>query len=294
MPNPYDINTHTLIRFFDTDVLPGFSYQYRIRMRMKNPNFKQADKVSKPDDAKIEFLEGRWQDVPDIISIPVDSFLYAGNSANYVNDKNDLIKEYGNEAPLRKLLETDDVAAGRRAVVQVQRWMPQVRIEGSGNKVEPVGTWVVAEIPVAPGEYIGKRQLIELPLWSGGLGNYVLRELSGGVKVAGIKDPKHQPKGWPVNFRQPTILVDFEGGKSKLTVNGKEVLDEADSELLILQPDGKVSVRNSGIDAKLTDRTEREIIWKEWTKRVKERRDVAVPGGPPGSGGSGFERGGGN
>jgi len=291
-PNPYEINTHTLLRFFDSDVQPGYSYQYRIRVRMKNPNFKMADKVSKPDDAKIEFLEGRWQDMPDVVSIPVDSFLYAGNSATYVAEKTDLIKEYGNETQLRKLLETDEVAAGRRAVVQLHRWMPQVRIEGSGNKVEPVGTWVVAEVPVGPGEFIGKRQLIELPLWSGGLGNYVLRELSGGVKVAGIRESKHQPKGWPVNFRQSSILVDFEGGKSKLTVNGREVLDEADSELLILQPDGKVSVRNSGEDGKLTDRAERQIIWTDWIKRVKERRDVAVPGGIPGAPGGGFDRGG--
>ena len=95
---------------------------------------------------------------------------------------------------IKNLMDERAVQEGRKAVVQVQQWTQQIRLD-TGNKTEPVGTWVVSDLAVSPGEYIGKRQLVELPLWSAGLGNYVLRELTSGVRVWGVRDPKNQPKG---------------------------------------------------------------------------------------------------
>ena len=220
--------------------------------------------------------------------------MYAHDSAEYAESSTKLVESYGKESAFRKFLEVDEVNAGRRAVVEVQQWKAGVRLEGTSNKSEPVGTWIVAKIPVAPGEFIGKRQFLELPLWSGGLGNYVLRELGSSLKIAGIKDPKHQPRGWPLQFRTASVLVDFDGGKTKVRVGDREVADEADSELLIVQPDGKLMVLNSGVDGANRDRKERDTVWTEWVARVKERRDVTVPGGgAPGLPGGGFGRPGG-
>ena len=270
------------------------SYQYRVKVKMRNPNFGKGNLVSKLDDAKREILEGPWLEIPEVFTAPTDYFLYAHDSAEYADASTKLIDANGKEAQFRKFLEVDEVKDGRRAVVEIQRWMPSVRLENS--KVEPIGTWVVAKLPVGPGEFIGKRQFLELPLWSGGLGNYVLRELAGGLRIFGIRDPKHQPKGWPMSFRSPSILIDFDGGKVKPRVNDREVADDADSELLILQPDGKLLVRNSGADTANRERKERDTVWTEWVARVKERRDVAVPGaGTPGTpAGGGFTRPGSN
>ncbi len=293
-PNPYDeIIDHNLLRFIDSDIQVGVSYQYRVKVKMKNPNFGKASLVSKPDDAKRETLEGPWLEIPEVFTAPTDYFLYAHDSAEYADASTKLIDANGKEAPFRKFLEVDEVKDGRRAVVEIQRWMPSVRLENS--KVEPIGTWVVAKVPVGPGEFIGKRQFLELPLWSGGLGNYVLRELAGGLRIFGIKDPKHQPKGWPMAFRSPSILIDFDGGKVRPRINDRDVADDADSELLILQPDGKLLVRNSGADTVNRDRKERDAVWTEWVARVKERRDVAVPAtGAPGTPAGGFTRPGSN
>ena len=294
-PDPAaEVVEHKLLRFLDTDVQPGVSYQYRVKVKMRNPNYGKPSLVGKLDDAKREILEGPWLEIPEIVTAPSDNFLYAGDSLKYVEDSTKLIDANGKEAPFRKFLEVDEVRDGRRAVVEIQRWMPSVRI--GETKSEPIGTWVIGKLPVGPGEFIGKRQFLELPLWSGGLGNYVLRELAGGLRIFGIKDAKHQPKGWPLQFRSASILIDFDGGKVRPRVNDREVSDDADSELLILQPDGKVTVRNSGADGVNRDRKERDTVWTDWVARVKERRDVAVPAtGTPGAvPGGGFTRPGSN
>ena len=98
-----------------------------------------------------------------------------------------------------------------------------------------------------------------------------------------------------MNFKSSSILVDFDGGKSKSRINDKEVLDDADSELLILQPDGKLMIHNSGTDGENRLRTDRDSVWTEWVKRVKSRKDFQAPGvgGPSGGGAGGFDKGGG-
>jgi hypothetical protein len=285
--NPFEVE-FLLMRFFDTTIEPGRTYQYRVRVKMENPNYGQVGKVARPDYAKQKELVGQWFAIPETLTVPSESYLFAANSAPYVEAAKEMVDANGKEAAIRRVLEQEEVQNGKRAVVQVQAWLPELRIDGSGAKKEPVGTWVVADIPVAVGEYIGKRQLIELPLWSAGLGNYVLRELSGGVKVGGVRDQRNQPKGWPVNFRTNSILVDFEGGKPKARVGDRDITDDAETELLIIRPDGRLLVRHSGQDAAEADRTAREKKWDEWVKRVKERKDVNTGTGPGGT----FDRGG--
>jgi len=266
---------HILMRFLDTDVKPGFTYQYRVRLRMKNPNFKQTGKVGRDDDAKIEFLNSVWVEIPEKVTIPNESFLYAYDANKYLDYVKTLSESSGKEPQIAKLLEERDVREGKKTVVQVQTWMEKIRID-SGNKTEPVGTWVVSAMPVGPGDYIGRRQLVELPLWSSGIVNYVLRELAGGVKVAGLTNQKNQPKGWPINFRTQSILVDFDGGKSKNRINDKDVFDDSASELLILRADGKLLVRSSADDMDEKDRAKRNNDWDDWLSRVKLRKDLSV------------------
>jgi hypothetical protein len=284
---------YTLLRFLDVDPRPGYSYQYRIRVKMKNPNHNQPDKVSRKSDAKVETLYGPWAQLPEIITVPPESFVYAADADEYVKDVDEKFRQYGRELAIRNVMEYRQVQEGKRAIVQFQTWMPQIRIDGSGNKTEPIGTWVVAEMPVAAGEYIGRRQLVELPLWSAGQQAYVLRELSGGAKLAGLANQKNQPKGWPVNFRTQSVLVDFEGGKTKAELADRTVTDDSATEVLILRPDGQLLVRNSVADAEDPKKKARQETWDKWLERVRQRKDMSQMMGGPMEPGGGFQKGGG-
>jgi hypothetical protein len=95
--------------------------------------------------------------------------------------------------------------------------------------------------------------------------------------VKGIDD-KNQPRGWPVTFRpKPSVLlVDFDGGQVKTRINNREVVEETSTELLLLQPDGKLLVKSSAEDMNDPRRQEREKTWNEWIERVKARRDAPM------------------
>jgi hypothetical protein len=282
-----------LLRFLDVDVRPGFSYQYRVRLKLQNPNYGKKTGVGRKSDAAVQTVEGRWTELPEQITLPPETQFYAIDPQKYLADFKAFHKSHGDEYALKRLAEVEPLEAGRRAAVQVQQWRPSVRIDGT-TKQEPIGTWVVADLPVAPGEYVGKRSLVELPLWSAGLANYVLRELAGGVKVTGIRNQQNQPKGWPINFRTPDVLVDFDGGRQVRRVGDRNVADDAAQELLIIRPDGKLVVKNSAEDLADDTRKNRNDLWSQWLDRVKARstQPAAGPGGPGGPGG-GFGRPGG-
>ena len=283
-----------LLRFFDVDVLPGYSYKYRIKVVMMNPNFGRPKTVREPSDAKKEFLTSpTWVEVPELVTFPPEAHLYAYDTGAYADTAETLAREYasGNNKAfglLNLLFGIRDVKFGNEAVVQMQTWMPQVRSTGSTG--EPVGTWVIAEMPVAPGEYVGRRQLVKLPLWSSSVGGYVLRELSTAINVAGLP-AQNQPKGWTVNFGTKSVLVDFEGGSVRADVAGKRVEETTATELLILRPDGKLTIRNSAVDMADPKREARDSEWKAWIDRV--RTQLTAPTNPDGEGGFGFGRPGG-
>ena len=271
---------YTLIRFLDTTVEPGFTYQYRVRVRMKNPNNNKFKSLS-ADAAEVETLTGPFVAIPNSIILPPEFHFYAEESKQYVEHGEKLVGEYKNSSPLRKALEVEEVAEGRKAAVQIQRWTENLLIGGSTGQKEPVGTWVVADLPVGPGEFVGQRQLVELPLWSSGQQSYVLRETSAGTKIPGV-----QLKGWPINFRTNLVLIDFDGGKVTARQDGRTITDDSDSQLLILHPDGSLQVRDSGADAKDRERAERAKVWDDWVAKVRTQAQTP-PAGLGGQGGRG-------
>src|SRR6185369_15642877 len=90
----------------------------------------------------------------------------------------------------------------------------QVKLSDDTKK-EPIGAWVVAEMPVGRGDFVGKKQFVKLPLWDSAKMEYQLRELPAEAVRArpGGPKPKEQPHGWLVNFASRDVLVDFEGGR---------------------------------------------------------------------------------
>jgi hypothetical protein len=276
MPKSVEID-HLLLRFIDVDVQPGLTYEYRIRLRMRNPNYQRPNEVANPADAKVEFLESPWTTLDRPITVPTESFLFAGDVAEY---RNKIDEEYGKERNVRELREMLQVREGQ-AVVELASWMEQVRTD-TGGKREPVGAWVVAEIPTGRAEFIGRKYYVKLPLWSSTAQAYVLREIPDKIIPTrpGQKDAA-QPKGWMVDFSTPALLIDFEGGIVRGRVANKEVNEEASTELLILRADGKLEVRKSQVDQ--NDPTRKRIIemWNNWVKAAEKRQGTTEsnPGG---------------
>ena len=281
LKSPVEIE-HLLLRFVDVDVEPGLTYEYQIRLRLKNPNYKLTKEVSKPSDAEKEFLPSPWVQLADAITIPSETYLFASDwSAYYKRTKEDHEKE---QVLLNRLQVKE-----HQAVVETCGWMQEVKT-GEGGKREPIGAWVVADYPVGRGEYVGRKQYVKLPLWSSETRSYVLREIPDKVipvRPGGPKDPP-QPRGWLMDFTSnKSILVDFEGGKVRTRAGGREVIEEVSSELLVLRGDGKLVVKNSAQDD--SDKFRKEIVdvWEKWVKDVSTRKTTPEEGGgfaprPPG------------
>jgi len=247
---------HMMIRFLDVDVDPGFTYQYRIRVKMKNPNFGRRD-VGRPSDAKVAILNGPWTEIATKVTVSSDLNMYLADPVKYHEA---IVAKYKDRA-VQNLLDNKN---GELPVIQIQTWMQQILLDG--NKREPLGAWVLGEIPVNRGEFIGKKQLISLPLWSAEKVKFLLQTLPK-YKVANAKE---QPKGVLVDFSTSMMCVDFEGGKTKQTFGQRNVEDESAVEMLILRPDGSIFVRNSAQDADEPDRVDREKGWNDWIKRVED------------------------
>ena len=268
---------HMMIRFLDVDVEPGFTYQYRLRVKMKNPNFGRRD-VGRPSDAIPPILFGEWTTIGTKVTVSSDLNMYLGDPVKYHDA---IVAKYKDRA-VQNLLDNKN---GELPIVQIQTWMQQVVLDG--GKREPLGAWVLGEIPVNRGEFIGKKQLISLPLWSAEKVKFLLQTLPK-YKVANAKE---QPKGVLVDFTTSMMCVDYEGGKTKQTFGSRNVEDESAVEMLILRPDGSIFVRNSAQDAEETDRVEREKGWNDWIKRVEDDTKTAGsltnPMGPMGDFGKG-------
>jgi hypothetical protein len=278
---PVDID-HLLLRFIDPAVEPGYTYQYQIQLRLKNPNFGRDGEVSKPADAKKEFLDSPWV-MTGAITVPSETFLFA---ADWDGHNKKTSEEYGKEPVLMRRLEAKE----HQAVVETVAWMEQVRT-GDGGKREPVGAWVVADYPVGRGEFVGRRQYVKLPLWSSENMNYILREIPDKIipKFGGREQP--QPRGWLMDFTSnKSILVDFEGGKVKTRAGNRDIVDEVATEMLILRGDGRLVVKRSAEADE--DKMRKELVgkWETWLKEVMARKASSMddPSGfsprPPGPG----------
>lgn len=279
---------HLLVRFIDCDVRPGYSYQYQIQIELVNPNWGRPNDMANPAQAtepKYQFLKGEWSVLDQVTKVPEESFLYAYDPAQY---RDEVKEKYKEQPKLRERLQAKD----NQAAVQAMAWLEQVKTDTSGQR-EPVGAWVVAEMPVGRGEYVGRRTFVHLPLWSSEQNQYVFRELSA-ERV--VRD-RVQPKGWLVDFSTRAVLVDFDGGRVKTRkADGKLIDEDVTTDLLIAGPDGRLQVRSTAVDGPDKNRQEIAGIWGRWIRQVEENRPAAAVGTnnpflrpgqpPPGSGGS--------
>jgi hypothetical protein len=262
-PPPPEVE-HLLLRFVDVDVKPGYTYEYRVRLKMKNPNFGKKNEVANPAYASVERLFSDWAQLTDTVTVPPEKYTFAADVSNY---RKNIEEAYGKEKELLHRLQVKDY----QAVVEICTWMEQVKTD-TGGKREPVGAWVVADIPVSRGEYVGRKQYVRLPLWSSESKAYVLREVPDEI-VKGIAGKRvAQPKGWLVDFSTRDVLVDFDGGKVTTKVGNKTVTEDVGTEMLIVRADGKLVVKNSLVDEGDPERKQITSVWDKWIKTVETRK----------------------
>ncbi len=265
-PKARALPDYCLLRFIDFTVQPGHSYEYRVRVRMANPNHGQKARVEKESLAEPKELLGPWTVVPGAVA-PGPDLLY------YVAD------------PTLIDPTLPGLAAGPDEVAfQFQRWMPYYEVvKGSQTLIFPVGGWVVApRVLVSRGARVRGTQQVLLPIWSPEEGRYIeagtalpdsprVHFKSLLMEMARRMLTQVVPTGVTVDFDpnpkrdDAPLLVNFEGGKRLY----RRVEARAPIEVLLLSPDGKLFARDSVTDATDPLRAERESAWRKWVREGK-------------------------
>jgi hypothetical protein len=270
-PIAYTPPEKCLFRFLDVTVEPGKTYAYRVKIKIANPNYgRQNLAVSKEAAADPVLVAPEWCELTRRVGeeevalrVPVsDELVY------YTVDEK---------------LDRAPAANQERAAVQIHRWLDEERINPSDqSSVVPVGEWTVLErLLLHRGEYIGRLQEVELPVWRTALERFALANHEDDQNLPpASQDRRVKPKGVmvdfatdPVSFR-PSILVDFEGGKRTFTSDGKDIHEESTVEMLVLNADGKLTVHNSRADAEDRTRRQRYDVWKQEIKSLKDKENT--------------------
>lgn len=233
---------HLLGRIVDVTVEAGKIYEYRLQVRMANPNFGRDD-VANPSFAESPELEpdpNSWYVVPDKVVVPSD-WKY------YVVDP-----------------EKTKIDPKNQVAFQIHRWVE--RQNDDIRRGRPIGDWAVAEkVIVNVGQFIGRMAHVELPIWYERMDAFI---------IPSEKDERNLTRsGINVNFAHPkneAILVDIDGPDSSTYNRGtNKVKDDINYEAVVLSDDGKLLVHNSERDRKSEERIKRLTAWKDRVKAIK-------------------------
>jgi hypothetical protein len=292
------IPEHCLVRLIDVNVKPGEIYQYRLQVKMANPNFGRKDVADPLTAKKPELKSDTWYQVPQNVVIPPDVLYFAVDQKEIGDGSVDPNKEpkegtkpKEKPKPYNGIHGKDSYNSSRQAVFQIHKWL-----EAIGPKKDfTVGEWAVLErVFVYRGEFINRDERVDVPYWRTTLKDFVLAAEPGNKST--------RPKGIPVHFGHEgseAILVDFEGGQETFDkVTGMKddkpvtttVRDQAAREVVLLSPEGKLLAHNDHLDAVDPDRVER---LRKWHERIKEVKEGKKDGNPMFPGTGPFNKGGG-
>jgi hypothetical protein len=238
---------------------------------MANPN-KDLKNVLSPSYAKPDFLLSDWYEFKQEVAVPPETCFYA------IDQKEVEGKDYkGPDVALQK---------DRQVVLQLQKWLYSMKLPNDDRQSAEIGEWIVAErVPCFRGEYIGRHQRVQVPVWKSDQEQFVL-----------MTDPKNRDlraPGVAVNFTLPDeselILADFTAADAKYDRAGGKaaVSDKAATEVMVLAPDGRLLVHDSAADAKDEKREERLKAYRERIKDVRSGKANEKPGGDNPFGGGG-------
>jgi hypothetical protein len=242
-----------LVRFMDVTVQPGLVYEYRIKVKMANPNYQQKSNLAYAALAKDKEIEAtEWTLVPKV-EVPQDIYFYA------IDDKPDRDK----------------------TIVQIHRWVDSLFKDPQDDKTSTtLGDWTIAEkLPVRRGEYLGRLFETKVPVWN------ILKE----DFELGVNPKNKQDRKLPVDFTvrtnkalDPVLLVDYQGGKDiqerleyrtpENRVRFSSATDSVPVQMLILTPEGKLVIHNQQDDNSNEERVARHKAWKDWIAEVEGGR----------------------
>lgn len=260
---------HVMMRFVDVTVQPGKQYKYRFKVRMANPNYspKPAErKDTYPMYAKDkEIKSSRWAEVPEVISVPPESYVYAVD---------------------QRVLEPSRFSRSwppspSQAVVQIHRWV-DFYSPNPDARPKPVAEWLVApRVLVERGEYVRSSPDHKTLVPVKNLDSQLF-EFDTNPRIR-----NERFKRWmEVPFGDETLLVDFESvAKTTRKQPGSErtetIEDRTATELLMMLPDGRLIARNSADDGPKDGKynKEREERYKAWTERMKKIDDKEAGSG---------------
>jgi hypothetical protein len=285
----YTYPDYCLIRVIDVTVEPGKTYQYRIQVKMANPNVGHTD-VASPGYRVPKPLESDWFTIPDKVTVPPDVHFYAVDQKEVdVKDPELQPKDLTQPRDRRpyKGIHANDNVRPNQTILQIHKWLDTTPLPGSKDQV-PIGDWSIAERVFANrGEYAGSEEKVEVPFWKQSVDSFAF-----------VTDPKLKGQGLRgkepilVSFRdvQPktqtqTILLDFVGPTvsyekavqkkedDEKTPRGQAVSDKVSTEVLFLTPDGKLLAHDSSADAKDQERVDRHQAWRKWVEDVRRMKD---------------------
>jgi hypothetical protein len=297
---------YCVMRFLDVTIQPGQSYEYRLKVRMQNPNWnKPENEVANHELTKEKLLVApEWTYVtgpdhkPLRVTVPSDLAYYAVDQQAIDNAPQPGAKVTRNYKGMNANVTHD---SSRQVVVQIHRWKDfYEHTAGTKTNTFPIGDWVVGERMFAlRGEFLGvKPQPTHVPIWSPEQSALMLagkpptrsRDLRATADDFRFLEPKRAP-----------LVVDFEGGTATYrrgaapaarnddgtpvegakATPGVDIKAPAAVEIVLLTPDGRLVARNGGRDEQDSEREER---LKEYRRHVdeaegKEEAKPTKPGG---------------
>jgi hypothetical protein len=245
---PLELPEHCLVRLIDVTVKPGKTYEYRMQVRMANPNHNRRD-VASVSYAELPELLSDWSSSVSV-AVPHELRYYAVDQKEI--DKSEGVRKYVGTY-------TADIPAFRRErqiMLQVHRWLDAVRLNPDSAPLL-IGAWTAAErVPVYRGEYVGRKERTELPVWRFSREEFVI---ATDTSTSKFRKGVEVPFGFEEGGTQPeSILVDFHQGRVDYLRNGgAKVTDDSGLEALLLNPDGRLLLLEGARDQADEQRKER-------------------------------------
>ncbi len=271
-PNRDFIPEYCLVRAINVSIEPGKVYEYRMKVKMANPNYKlPTEKIASKTYADEPFLVSQeWHVVPTKVSVPAEVLYYAVDQKELDGGKYQGLNAAPNYDPRRV------------AVLQVHRWMQNL----NESAKLPIGEWIVAErLPVRRGEYVAGTPIrgLAVPYWNSNLEEFTFATDSNPAP----RPPQYKEVRNLGYAHNDTILIDFEGGDlsyERVGLKGEKAVikEKAPSEVLLFSHDGKLLSLDGETDKNDPERLKVLTSYRDRVKEIKDKKKPSAGVGPGG------------